>query len=84
MDELERFGYMHAEHEAWLAVVVELRRAGAGEINRGEPHERLHDAITRWGEELAQLRLHDPDPAHAHNALEQRRQAWERWTDERV
>jgi hypothetical protein len=64
------------EHEAWQAVVAEMRRSGVGDINRGGVHERLHDAITAWGEELAQLRMNDPDPAHAANALAERRQKY--------
>lgn len=67
------------EHAAWGAVVGELRGLGVGQIEPGQPHERLHDAITCWGEELAQLRLHDPDPAHAERALAERRQNWARW-----
>jgi hypothetical protein len=70
-----------AEHNAWLMVVHELRRLGVGQINRGEPHERLHDHLVLWGEELAQLRLHDPDPEHAERALAERRANWERWED---
>lgn len=64
------------EHQAWLAVVGELRLAGVGEINAGGRHERLHDAITAWGEELAQLRLRDPDPSHAERALRERREKY--------
>lgn len=67
------------EWEAWQAVVAELRECGAGEINAGGRHERLHDLIARWGEELAQLRLADPDPTHAANALRERRHSAERW-----
>lgn len=67
------------EHAAWGAVVGELHALGVGAIEAGGPHERLHDAITRWGEELAQLRLRDPDPGHAERALAERRQNWERW-----
>lgn len=65
------------EHQAWLDVVRLLRDSGVGGINAGEPDERLHDAIVRWGEELAQLRLHDPEPAHAEVALRERRAKWE-------
>jgi len=61
------------EHQAWLALVSELRKAGAGDINAGGKHERLHDAIVAWGEELAQLRINDPDPAHAERSLMERR-----------
>jgi hypothetical protein len=61
------------EHHAWLAVVSELHKAGVGDINAGGKHERLHDAITAWGEELAQLRMNDPDHSHAEKALYERR-----------
>lgn len=61
------------EHHAWRAVVSEMRLAGVGDVNAGGRHERLHDAIAAWGEELAQLRMMDPDPVHAEAALEQRR-----------
>lgn len=70
---------MGAEHAAWADVVEELRAAGVGEINRGEPHEKLHDAIVRWGEELAQLRMHDARPENAERALSERREKWEAW-----
>jgi hypothetical protein len=50
-----------------------MRKAGVGDVNSGGKHERLHDAICAWGEELAQLRMNDPDPAHAENALAERR-----------
>lgn len=61
------------EYDAWLALVKELRRLNVGQIEPGEPHEHLYDLITLWGEELVQLRLADPDPTHAGNALIQRR-----------
>jgi hypothetical protein len=64
------------EHAAWLALASELRRAGVGDIEAGGEHERLHDAIAAWGEELAQLRMSDPDPAHAESALEERRRKY--------
>lgn len=74
--------FQHAEHAAWLLVVSELRRAGVGDINRGGQHERLHDVIVLWGEELAQLRLADPNPDHAVNALAERREKWAKdWGD---
>jgi hypothetical protein len=78
---LEFLRYQTAEHTAWLEVVAELRAAGVGAINRGESHERLHDAIAAWGEELAQLRLHDSDPEHAERAHMERRQAYDRWPE---
>jgi hypothetical protein len=61
------------EHEAWRALVTEMKKAGVGDINAGGKHERLHDAICAWGEELAQLRINDPDPANAEKALAARR-----------
>lgn len=66
-------GQQSVEHQAWLALVQEMRQAGVGDVNAGGEHERLHDAIAAWGEELAQLRMMDPDPAHAAEALERRR-----------
>lgn len=51
---------MAREHAAWLDVVKELRTRGAGDINQGEKDEPLHNAIVKWGEELATLRsTHD-------------------------
>jgi hypothetical protein len=68
------------EYSAWReAVMPELERFGVAEIDPGGEHERLHDAITYWAETLAQLRLADPDPAHAERALADRRANWERW-----
>lgn len=72
-DVLQHHRQMASEHAAWLDVVKEMRAAGVGEIEPGEPNERLHDAVVRWGEELAELRRLDPDPTHAPNALNQRR-----------
>lgn len=63
----------HTEYQAWLALVQEMRQAGVGDINAGGKHERLHDAICAWGEELAQLRMADPDPSNAERALDKRR-----------
>lgn len=77
MEQLEHLAFMEREHAAWLDVVKELRAAGAGDIESGGANESLHDAITKWGEELAQLRLHDPDPTHAENALRERREKYE-------
>jgi hypothetical protein len=68
------------EHAAWLDVVTELRTAGAGAIERGQPNERLHDAITRWAEELVQLRMGDPNAENAGDALNERRAHYARWT----
>jgi hypothetical protein len=65
------------EHDTWLVVVDELRKRGVGAINAGEPDERLHDAIVLWGEELAQLRLVDPNETHAVRALAERRLKWQ-------
>lgn len=75
MFDFEQHERMASEHAAWLAVVTELRERGAGAIEDGEKDEPLHKAIVRWGEELAQLRMHDPDPRHAENALRERREA---------
>lgn len=72
-DQQER---MKREHDAWLDVVDELRSAGAGAINAGEENEGLHNAIVKWGEELAQLRINDPDTAHAENALREKRERY--------
>lgn len=69
------------EHQAWLAVVSELRRLGVGQMEDGEPHERLHDLITAWAEELVELRRLDPDPDHAANALAQRRSKIDHWNE---
>lgn len=63
----------HTEHEAWGAVMSELRKRGVDGINKGGKDESLHDAITAWAEELAQLRIHDPNPEHAITALRERR-----------
>lgn len=68
--------YQEREHAAWLDVVAEFKAHGL-DMNAGGNAERLHDAIVRWGEELAQLRLHDPDPEHAEAALAERRERWE-------
>lgn len=64
---------MGAEHDAWLAVVAALRENGCGDIEAGGKHERLHDLIVVWGEELAQLRMGDPTASHAKSALRERR-----------
>lgn len=79
MLDLEKFHRQNEEHAAWLAVVEEMRAAGVGDIERGGRHERLHDAIVWWGEELAQLRLGDDDPIHAERALVERRRGYRRW-----
>lgn len=72
MDQLSFSTLQSNEYEAWRAVTSELRRLGIG-INSSDVGECLHDAITAWAEELAQLRMNDPDPTHAVNALAQRR-----------
>lgn len=64
------------EHGAWLMLVGELRHLGVGDIERGGAHEKLFDLITLWGEELAQLRLGDPDPEHAARAIAEKREKW--------
>ena len=76
---LHFMGQQSTEHQAWLALVSEMRRAGVGDINRGGEHERLHDAIVAWGEELAELRRQDPDPSHAERALSERREKYLAW-----
>jgi hypothetical protein len=63
------------EWAAWRALVSEMRQAGVGDINAGGEHERLHDAICVWGEELAQLRM-AIDPIHAQRALDKRREKY--------
>lgn len=73
---LQHLALGRAEHAAWLDVVKELRERGVGDIERDGKDFPLHNAIVRWGEELAQLRLGDPDPAHAANALRERREAY--------
>lgn len=72
-DPLALLRYQQTEHAAWGAVVSELRKRGVGSINAGGKDESLHDAITAWAEELAQLRLNDPEPEHAAKALDERR-----------
>lgn len=61
---------MRLEHEAWLDVGEEFRARGLDMEGRDNG---LHNAIVKWGEELAQLRIHDPDTAHAEKALAERR-----------
>lgn len=65
------------EHAAWLDVVIELRERSVGRIEPGESDHALCNAITRWGEELAQLRMLDPNPQHAHNALKEARERYQ-------
>jgi hypothetical protein len=72
---------MQTEHDAWLAVVSELRKQGVGDINMGGEQELLHDLIVAWGEELAQLRMADPNPAHAIRALAERRAKIDAWNE---
>lgn len=72
-DRLAFLKVQQTEHAAWLSVVSELRTRGVGDIDAGGKDERLHDAIAAWGEELAQLRLSDPEPEHAERALAERR-----------
>lgn len=64
------------EHEAWGAVVSELRKRGVGDMNAGQKDESLHDSIVAWAEELVQLRLNDPDHSHAETALYERREKY--------
>lgn len=63
---------MGIEHQAWLDVVAELRERGVGDIEVGGKDNQLHNAIVRWGEELAALRSgHDPEMCA--KALEEKR-----------
>lgn len=78
MDPIDFIEVMATEHQAWLDLLAELRKRDVGAINAGGKDERLHDAIVRWGEELAQLRLNDPKPEHAATALAQRREKWDK------
>jgi hypothetical protein len=73
--ELEFLAYQEREHEAWLDVGKEFEAHGL-DMNAGGNAESLHNAIVRWGEELVQLRLHDPNPDHAETALRERRAAY--------
>lgn len=70
---------MNREHAAWLDVVNELVERGItpDDINAGGSAESLHNAIVKWGEELAQLRISDPVGAHADKALQEKRAAYE-------
>jgi hypothetical protein len=72
--------FQDREHAAWLDVGREFKALGL-DMNSGGNAERLHDAIVRWGEELAQLRLNDPDSMHAERALGERRAAYRSATD---
>jgi hypothetical protein len=74
---LDHLQYQQREYVAWRHVMAEMADVIADlDVERGGLHERLCNAITRWGEELAQLRLSDPDPAHAEQALRERREAY--------
>jgi hypothetical protein len=73
---LDSFERQTREHAAWLDVVIELRERGAGEIEPEQKDYPLWAAITKWGEELAQLRLRDPDPDHAENAVAMARERY--------
>lgn len=64
------------EHEAWGAVVSELRKRCVDAINEGGKDESLHNAILAWAEELVQLRLNDPDPSNADRMLRERREKY--------
>lgn len=61
------------EYDTWLELVEVLREHGVGDINKGEKHEPIWRAIVKWGEELAELRRLDPNPAHGQNALAEKR-----------
>ena len=71
VDELEFLAYQGREHDAWTQGVVKEARALGLDLS-GDA-EQLYNAIVRWGEELAQLRIADPNPTHAPNALAERR-----------
>jgi len=65
--------WVHREHAAWLDVGCEFRRVG---LDMDGNADALTRAITKWGEELAQLRLRDPEPAQATSAFRRRRSAY--------
>lgn len=67
--------YQQREHDAWLDVGMEFAALGLN-MNEGGNAVELHNAIVRWGEELAQLRLNDPEAQHAVDALARRRQLY--------
>lgn len=74
---LDHLQYQQREFVAWRAVIGEMEDVISDlDVERDGPHARLFNAITRWGEELAQLRLNDPNPAHAAQALRERREAY--------
>jgi hypothetical protein len=64
---------VNLEYDAWLEVVRECDRLKLC-LSPGANAGRLHDAIVRWGEELAQLRMADPEPKHAEHGLLSARQ----------
>jgi hypothetical protein len=63
---------VNVEYDAWLEVVRECDRLRLC-LSPGANAGRLHDLIVRWGEELAQLRMADPEPEHAEHGLESAR-----------
>jgi hypothetical protein len=66
---------MDREHAAWLDVGIELKKLGL-DMDREGGGAELTRAIHLWGEELAQLRMHDPNPDHAANALAEKRRTY--------
>ncbi len=64
------------EWQAWRDACAELKALGH-DFNAGEDGEQLHNALVKWGEELAELRRLDPDPTHRVNALNERREAYQ-------
>jgi hypothetical protein len=83
-DALNALGQMELqrrEHAAWLDAVQELVDRGI-EPNDDE-HEPLMAALKKWGEELHQLREHDPDTAHETTALREARAKYPRGQYER-
>jgi hypothetical protein len=67
--------HMDREHAAWLDVGAELKRLGL-DMDRDGAGAELTRAIHLWGEELAQLRMNDPDASHATRALAEKRAAY--------
>jgi hypothetical protein len=66
---------MDREHAAWLDVGIELKKLGL-DMDREGGGAELTRAIHLWGEELAQLRMHDHNPDHAVSALAEKRGAY--------
>ena len=69
------------EYDAWGLVMSELRKRGVGDVNEGGKDQHLGEAIMAWGEELCELRRLDQNPAHAWNALAEKRALIDAWED---